>query len=279
MGGRNVMVRSRGFTLVELIVVIVVMGIMSFGTVQFILNTSDAYNDAARWERMGSTGRAVIEKMTREARNALPNSVRVGVSTGGVHCLEFIPVLAGSDYIDLPVLAASNSFSSIPFFNEPTLGRVAVYPLDSGDIYDLSVSTAVISPMVTSTASDLVSTAVVSVTMSSNHQFLDESPNKRWFMVDDPVSYCLDGDQLFRYDSYGFATSQPFPDTAGPVTMPTSVPGRQLMAAGASIEGGAPFIVVPATLQRNALVQFDLSFKQDQEGLRISHEVQLRNVP
>ncbi|MEH6814446.1 MAG: prepilin-type N-terminal cleavage/methylation domain-containing protein, partial [Motiliproteus sp.] len=59
---------QRGFTLVELIIVIVVMGILSFGMVQFILNSSDAYSDAARRERMGSTGRAAIEKMAREIR-------------------------------------------------------------------------------------------------------------------------------------------------------------------------------------------------------------------
>lgn len=271
---------QRGFTLIELIIVIVVMGILSFGTVQFILNSSEAYSDAARWERMGSTGRVAIEKIAREVRTALPNSIRIGVSAGGIHCLEFVPVFAGSDYIDMPVLSASTGFSSIPFINQPDIGRVAVFPLNSAEVYDLSASAAVISPAVTSVGSDLVSTAVVSVSFSSSHQFLADSPSKRWFMVDDPVSFCLDGEQLFRYQGYGYGTAQPFPDTAGPVTMPTAVPNRQLFAASVSAEAsGIPFVVVPPTLQRNALVQLDLSFKALGEGVRISHEVQLRNVP
>ncbi len=272
--------RQQGFTLVELIIVIVVMGILSFGTVQFILNTSDAYGDAARRERMGATRRVTVEKIAREVRTALPNSARVGLSGGGIHCLEFVPVLDGSNYVDLPVLAASTGFSSIPFINAPELGRVAVYPLSVAGVYDLTASQAVVSPAVTTVAADLVSSAVVSVSFSpSSHQFPTDSPSKRWFMVDTPVSFCLDGNQLFRYQNYGFFVNQPFPDAA-PVFMSTTTPDRQLVAGNVTAEAaGVPFVVIPPTLQRNGMVQMDLSFKIFAEGLRISHEVQLRNVP
>ncbi len=275
---------QRGFTLVELVIVIVVMAILSFGTVQFILNSSEAYSDAGRRDRLGSSGRIAIEKMAREVRNALPNSARVG-ELGGDYCLEFIPVLAGSDYVSVPVMSASSGFPSVPFATAPVVGRAAVYPIDGSSIYTVGVVPAVISPTLSTASAALVSTGVVSVSFDSAHQFPADSPENRWFMVDQPVSYCLVGELLFRYQNYGYSTAQRFPGSAGALALPSAVTGasgqRYLLASQASAEDAVngPFRVDPATLQRNALVRFDLSFLEQGEGIRISHEVQLRNVP
>ncbi len=272
--------RQGGFTLIELIVVMVVMGILSFGTVRVILNTSDAYSDAARRDRVGSTARAAVERIARELRNALPNSVRSGTSPAGAACLEYVPILAGSNYVDLPLTAASTAFSTIPFSTPPfsgapAVGRVAVYPLFT-TLYDISANPGVISPPVTATAVSLVSTAVVSVPLASAHQFSAGSPTRRWFMVADPVSFCLEGERLYRYQDYGFSTSQRYPDPVA-TALPATTPQRRLLAQGVSAV--TPFVLLPATLQRNAMVELSLRFSQQGEGVDIHHEVQLRNAP
>ncbi|WP_207060640.1 PilW family protein [Motiliproteus sp. SC1-56] len=273
---------SRGFTLIELIVVIVVMGIMAFGTVQFIVNSSQGYADAARRGRLGSTGAVAVEQLARELRNALPNSVRAGRSPNvGIPCLEYVPVLAGTHYLDIPVQSASSGFLSVPFMAPPAIGRVAVYPLQAADIYRLASvpgEPSVISAEKVITApSDLVGTAAVRVGWGSSHAFPSASPTGRWFMVDEPVSFCVVGDKLFRYAGYGFHSVQPFPQESS-APLPAAVPQRRLLADALVLEG-EPFRLIAATLQRNALVRLDLSFKAGDEGVRIQHEVQLRNVP
>ncbi|OMH39535.1 PilW family protein [Motiliproteus sp. MSK22-1] len=269
---------NQGFTLIELIIAIVIMGILSFGTVQFMLNTSDAYDQTARRDQLASAGRVAIEKMSREIRNALPNSARVASN-----CIEFVPVLGGSSYISIPTQTASSSLSSfvsVPFSSgsiPSIIGRAAVYPLNVADIYQLTAP-SVISPQISTASSALVSSSTaVSVAWASPHQFLTESPTKRWFMVDTPTSFCLVAGNLYRYHggSYGFEATQPTSDSTLPISVAT---GRTLLATQVSSEG-APFTVVAATLQRNAMVQIDLSFTELGEGIRINHEVQLRNVP
>ncbi len=265
--------RQTGFTLIELIIVIVVMSILAFGTVQFILNSTEAYSDSARRTRVGSVARVAIEQLSREIRSALPNSVRAGASAGDA-CIEFVPVLAGSNYLSIPTMAASTGFSSVPFFYPPGAGRVAVYPRSVGDIYSLSAESVVSAPVTTASAA-LVSSSAVTVNFASAHRFPAQSPGRRWFMVAEPVSFCLSGDKLFRYTDYGFVASQPFPGGALPAGVSA---GRRLLATHVRTEGSA-FAAVPATLQRSAMVQFDLTFAEQGEGIRISHEVQLPNVP
>ncbi|MEH6470156.1 MAG: type II secretion system protein [Halopseudomonas sp.] len=266
--------RQQGFTLIELVVVIVLLGIISFGSTQYIVNSAESYMDTARRERQGSAARVTVEKISRELRNALPNSVRTSVAND---CIEFVPVLGGSIYTSLPLMTASNGFSSVPFIVDgaPDIGRVAVYPLNTDEIYDLSATSAAassVSPRVTSSQAGLEGNAEVDVQLDREHQFPLDSPGRRWFMVSDPVSFCLDGERLYRYSDYGFFAIQPLP---GGVNLTESVPQRHLLAIGTS----GNFVVQAATLQRNALVQLNLDFRERGEGVTINHEVQLRNVP
>ncbi|MEH6649049.1 MAG: type II secretion system protein [Motiliproteus sp.] len=280
--------KQRGFTLIELIIVIVVLAIMSFGTTQFIVNSSQSYMDTAVREREGSAARMVVEKITRELRGALPNSVRVIDLDGSLSgdnqgdCLEFVPALGGSIYTSLPRLGSAASFSSVPFevggappvsSSLGSISRAAVYPINTADIYALSASSAISSEI--DTGSVLEGSTEVTVLLQASHQFPLDSPSKRWFMVTAPVSFCIGADgQLFRYGDYGFIdTPQPTPGGFGGGS--EQVPKRSLLAKGAS--GG--FVMVPATLQRNALVQLNLDIRDRGEGVTISHEVQMRNVP
>lgn len=85
------MQKQQGFTLVELIVVILIMGILAYGSVQFILNTSGAYVDSQQRSRLAAVATSSLERLSQELRLAMPGSLRLN-SDGPQSCLEFIPI-------------------------------------------------------------------------------------------------------------------------------------------------------------------------------------------
>ena len=139
---------------------------------------------------------------------------------------------------------------------------------------DLSVYTLAslgeISPTVTVSAPD--GNNEVTVNFASNHRFVTTSPGNRYFFVGSPVSYCVDGAQLFRYSGYGFQTTQ-----LTAVGLPSALPGRAMVAQ--DVDTVSPFTLNDATLTRNAVLEIDLNFGRDGDEVRIEHAVQVRNVP
>ena len=89
-----------GFTLVELVTVLVILGIVSAIGSSFVISTTDSYNQVQERTKLTSRGRLAIEQMARQLRIAVPNSIRV---SGTGNCVEFLPVVAGVRYInDVP---------------------------------------------------------------------------------------------------------------------------------------------------------------------------------
>jgi MSHA biogenesis protein MshO len=89
------MTKSRGFTLIELIMVIVIMGIISAAAAVFIRGPIEGYVAANRRAQLSDSADIAIRRLSRDVRLALPNSVRVG---GGSQFLEYIPTTTGSRY-------------------------------------------------------------------------------------------------------------------------------------------------------------------------------------
>jgi len=108
--------------------------------------------------------------------------------------------------------------------------------------------------------------------MSAAHRFPVESPSNRFFLVSDPVSFCVVGERLWRYQGYGFLTTQP-----GVGGLPSGLPNRALLAE--RVTTAIPFTVAPATLVRNAVVEIDMDFARGDDEVSLQHLVQVRNVP
>lgn len=254
----------RGFTLVELITVMMVMGILAIGTVRFIADSSTGFASTITRTELAGDARFTIERISRELRSALPGSVR---STA--ECIEFIPVVSASSYTTLPVAVAASAFTAVPFDPLPAGSgyRVAVNPDASS--YQLGTN-SVVSPVVSLGVPDVNNE--VTVSFSANHQFPAESASNRFFLIASPVSFCIAAQRLWRYSNYGFNSLQP-----GPAALPAGLPDRSLIAD--QVSGAPPFQVSSATLNRSAVVELDMVFSRGNDQIALQHLVQVRNVP
>jgi len=268
--------KSAAFTLVELVMVIVVLGILSTGSVRFISNSAQGLVDSAERQALASSATIAIEKVLREVRRALPNSVRTFEDSGN-SCLELVPIMHSSEYVSIPTAAAATSFNAIKFPSavgiEPSY--VAVYPNSFISVY--SSGQSISSSAVTVGPVDFPSPGLQTITFGgvSTYRFPTESPRKRFFLVSRPISFCEDSvGRLWRYQNYGFHLDSS-------TSIPTSGNNRLLIADSLRVNS-LSFNLLPAQLQRNAVVRMSLIIERPgspNEIVDMSQEVQLRNVP
>jgi MSHA biogenesis protein MshO len=296
--------RSSGFTLIEMVVAIVLMSIISIGLVTFITDSASGYAVTAVRNQVSAAGRIVIDRMAMEIHNALPESVRVSTVRGttvtnqyyaGDQCIEFLPVVRATTYLNAtfrPAAANSNPFNVVDFVPAlsplPLMGHFAViYPTSTSDLYKntFTDTEAIVSVQVTdNTPGD----GMYEVDPVGTHRFLRRSSVDRLYLVTQPVSYCVTGNKLYRYQNYGFSTMQLTPrNVDGSCTgtcLPATTPNRVLISDqlnnlalnGSGLqafEQGAP------TRLRNGMVQLELNFTRDGQTVRLNHEILQQMTP
>jgi len=118
----------------------------------------------------------------------------------------------------------------------------------------------------------------VSVSLSGGPRFDRRSPTNRFYLLNDPVSICLNNSngEITRYSDYGINALQQFPPLAG-----TS----SLMGENFSLSGYV-FNYQSDTLTRAGLLQINLlaqnrkrNLSATEESFNFFHEVHVRNVP
>lgn len=268
--------KSAGFTLIEIIIVIVILSVLSIGSVQFISFSADGYVDTARRSALAGSAAIINEKMSRLIREALPGSVRVSSDQS---CIEFIPIVGATNYINAPFTSASTTVTAINLDSLlSTSGRLAIYPVvsDINDLYTVAGTQGFVS---TQTVSSLVAGDEITFTFNTSAVFKFEksSPQKRLYVVEQPNAFCQVGSAIFYYRNYGFIG-----DISNLATsLPTAVPNR-LMISNDLLVSSLRFRYLPSSLRRNALVAYELQLQGESdlsEVLTLNQEVQIRNVP
>lgn len=95
------MSRIRGFTLVELIVVIMLLGILSASFMVFFKPAIDAFFDARQRADMTDAADTALRKMAQDIRSAVPNSLKLidgATNDGTPACLQMVPMIGGGRY-------------------------------------------------------------------------------------------------------------------------------------------------------------------------------------
>lgn len=291
--------RQQGFTLVEIVITILVASILAVGIINYIGDSVEGFSSSSNRNRLASSGRTVIDRVALELHNAVPNSVRVR-SAAGEQCLEYMPFEGATSYVD-PAFTGdgTDTFDIVvlnpgltladhdPLVDPPRDPYYAViYPINTDDLYldaEQSSTPGVIAE-INSIQDSIDHLGRLTVTLYEDHRFRLRSPVNRIYVAREPVSFCLEGNSIFRYANYGFHAQQPLPQSecppdSGDYCLPRSAPERSLLTDRVVNTGSGAFDVIPATLRRNAIVSLTLSFADQGDVVDLKHEVVLRNVP
>lgn len=264
---------NRGFTIVEMIVVITVVGILAAGAATFIRNPTQAYFDVENYANLTDRADTALRRMSREMRNALPNSVRA-TTNGADSFIEFIPIAAagryraevGSSATDNP-LDFSLSADSFDVLGPPLTiagGQQLV-------IYNLGV--AGIDAYEGTNRRALTTTGTLSTLSFSGGMFPQPSPSSRFYVVATATSFVCDmtNRQLMMYSGYAIQSAQPVSVSA----LNALATGRQIAANVSSCQ----MRYVPGALQRSGIVVIYLSLTQDAAKVNLMQQVNVVNSP
>jgi len=287
---------QRGFTLVELIMVIVLLGVVGGMVSVFMKGPIDAYLDSGRRAALTDVADTTVRRMARDVRSALPNSIR----TSGTNCLEFIPTKTGGRYRVQDLVAGDGhsldfsindtSFNMLGSNNAlPASQRIAindlivVYNLGiiGADAYDVTNANGgknwtTVSALPTEPGTYAPVETEISI---SGFRFPLASDNNRFHVVSSTekmVSYVCSGTNLLR------ASSNTLTATA---SCPTSTSGTASVSIIASnvncTSPSTSFIYSGSDLQRNALVTMVLGIQDSSltESISVHHEVHVDNSP
>ena len=283
--------RAHGFTLVELTVAIVLLGIVALMVTGFTTGAMQSYIDAERRAQLADTTETAMRRMQRDLRLSLPNSVRI-TSSGSTIYLEFLPVVAGGRYRAqlagatppgscgvgwndvLNIGTADSDFTTIgpvPDLNS-LIGSgyyVVVYNLGAGftqaDAYASGAATggnkSVLLKHTTNTCERRIIISTTTFTLAS--------PSNRFHVVQGPVTYAcnLASGQLSRYSGYSIAAAQPTPPAGTPALMLDNVSSCTMTYDPNAIS------------QRIGVVSIALARSVAGESVRLYQDVRVDNAP
>lgn len=270
---------TRGFTLVEMVTVILILGILVVGVSSFIIFGTRIFVESSSVDQVLSQSRFAVERMTRELRSALPNSVRVNTDSLTYQCIEFVPIEASTTYLTMPIIPdAAASTGIVILDNTASAIRVNqfawIYPLIDADVYSSARQKRA------QVKTIAISGNQVTLTFTAPTRFAEASPRQRIYFGSSPVSYCFEKGasgndlQIVRYAGYNFNTVQP-----NPATMGTGVLMAQSVANRLDNSNDLPLILTPSSLVNNAMVHLQPRFNVNGETFQYRHQVQVINVP
>jgi len=281
--------RSRGFTLVEMIMVIVITGIIGGMVAIFIRAPVQGYVDSARRADMTDIADSALRRIARDLRMALPNSVRI-TTVGSNTFLEFIPTIGGGRYRDsTDSLGAGNILNfSAADTSFDVLG--AMPPVATGDqivIYNLGIPGADAYAGNTAATHNRravsgVAGNVISIT-SGNALPFDSCVYEggfvvggcRFQVVQTPVTYvCIPaaggvGGTLTRWQGYVIQSSQP-----------ATLPGAGTSSVMANNVSACTFAYDASVVaQRSGLVTMHLTITEQGESVSLYGATHVSNMP
>jgi MSHA biogenesis protein MshO len=286
--------RQLGFTLVEMIVVIVITGIIGGVVAIFLRMPVQGYVDSARRAEMTDIADTALRRISRDLRLALPNSVRVTGTCGGTSTcfIEFIPTIGGGRYRDstdslgagnvLDFSAADTSFDVLGTMQPgvPAVGdQIVVYNLGilGADAYTGNTLAADNRRAVSGVAGNVISITSTAKLPFDSCQY-DASGyvigGCRFQVVQTPVTYACapavggSGGTLTRWQGYPIQPGQPITPPGGT----SSIMATNVSACSFTYDASV-------VAQRSGLVTMHLTITEQGESASLYGATHVSNLP
>ena len=281
--------RRRGFTLIESIVVILLIGVLAAVAGVFIVQPFEAARDVTRRAELVDAAETALDRMTREIRLAVPNTVRVDGNA-----LEFLRSSTGGRYRRLATGTGAGDTLD-PTVPEDTFDVLGGLPDDAtvdtrgaGRDCASGQGDCIVINNADTTGFDAYEGDTVAALVAPENgpgqlhfdtgetagtaAFPAHSPNQRFQVLDTVVSYVCQGGRIDRFSDYGLKGSQPNPPGGTPDRLASDVTACDFTYDQGA--GGGPVAGV-----RHGLVTIDITIRRDGETVRLVDQAHVVNVP
>lgn len=231
--------RQKGFSLVELVVVLVLSTIVAGFTSMFISAPVQAYFAQSRRAELADAADSIVRNIGEDVRVALPNSVRIA-SNGTVFALEMLTTVdvlryrVAGDVSDttreLDLTAPDSQFAAIGLRNNPVPGGFSYLVVNNrgvpgvADAYDKANVITLVDPSKVSADPNPLNAGETLIVLDAPFRFMEASPTRSVFLVSGPVTYLCDtnAQTLRRFEGYDFFPAQPTNAAALAAASPSS---------------------------------------------------------
>lgn len=273
--------RARGFTLIELVAVIVVLGIVGTITSRFLSQSIELYRDSVLQQQRIAESRFVLERLSRELSGVQPFSLRDPFASDLTYqgkCIEYIRISAVSSYLD-----GAAGKSTLTLIDAPTdqlittsttaiaaQRRLSIHAQSAGSLYSSADSTTVKAIQTFNSTTRIASFSSLFDSDSTGHRYvvLDQSG---------PTAWCLFNNKLYRYSGYNPNYTMSY---AGNWFAAQAAAGAATLMAE-NLLAQTQFSVVSASLAHNAALNVSLVFAMDanSNGFAFNRQMQVNYVP
>lgn len=271
---------ARGFTLIESVMVIAILGVVAAVASVFVVQPVQAYLATNARAELVDQADLALRRVGRDLRIALPNSVRLSADQ---RTMELIPTSGGARYATQgggalefghpdsgfevvgPALDLGSA-QQLVFFNLGAPGADAYAPNGTAAEQAQSNRRTATNAAGAATKIELASLAALPVTATA--------PPYRVIAVDAPVSYRCDlaSGRLVRHQGYGFQASQPDPPVGGTsAVLATGVTGCRFSTDGTLVAARAALVNLQLTLSTTT--------PAGAETVALHHAVYVSNLP
>lgn len=252
-----------GFTLVELVVVIAIMAIIGGMSVSFVRLPVQGYVNSEAIAGLVDESDTAMKRMSRDLRNALPNSVRV-TNVGANYYLEFIPIITAGRYrADNDATGTKDilSFETLDNSFDVLGSAMSVQAGNQLVIYNLGIDGADAYQGLNRRAIANTQTGVNNIAFTATGSPLPlSSPSNRFYIVNNAVSYVCNptSKQLLRYEY-----ALPAPQVSIPAQTTAFTATARLLASNVE---SCEFAYSQGVLQRSGQVSIVLTLSKILSG-------------